>query len=378
MEGYTTAKISSSAVRHNVRLLKSRLGAGVKFCPAVKANCYGHGIEFVLPSLAFADCMAVADSSEAIELRNAGWSKDILVFFSPCAHGREQSTREALEELIVANVTVTVIAPDDVEQVAQAAKRINRHASVHLKIDSGMHRSGILAQRSSEMVHLLVKNSSVALTGMYTHFATADEADKTYALEQLKRFKDAANCCPRQGLILHAANSAALIDLPQSHLDMVRPGIAIYGYQPSDELHNKLPLRPAMRVMSRLMQVKDVPAGSSAGYNLTWKFDKPARLGLVPIGYADGYLRCFSNRACMRIGDDYLPVVGRVCMDQTILDVTSAPHARVGDAVEVISDDPAAPNSVENLSKLAGTIPHEIICRLGRRIRRVARVDNET
>ena len=175
----------------------------------------------------------------------------------------------------------------------------------------------------------------------------------------------------RAGLTLHAANSAATIDLPETHLDMVRPGIAIYGYQPSAQIVNRLPLRPALRLTGRLMQIKALPAGSRCGYGLTYTFPQATRVGLVPVGYADGYLRSLSNRSLMRIRGREAPTRGRVSMDQVIIDLTGVPNAAVGDEVEIISPDPAAANSVESLAKLAETIPYEVTCRLGRRVRRV-------
>lgn len=151
---------------------------------------------------------------------------------------------------------------------------------------------------------------------------------------------------------------------------MVRPGISVYGYQPSDEMHRKVALRPALRLVGRLLLVKDVPAGGRCGYGLTYTFEEPGRIGLVPIGYADGYLRCLSNRSTMRVCGCDVPVRGRVSMDQTIVDLSDVPQARAGDEVEIISSDGASPHSVENLARLAGTIPHEITSPLGRRVRR--------
>jgi len=176
-----------------------------------------------------------------------------------------------------------------------------------------------------------------------------------------------------QGLIRHAAASAATIDLPESHFDMVRVGTALYGHQPSDDMLRQLPLRGVMRLVGRLAQVKDVPAGSYVGYGRTYRFERAAKIGLVPIGYSDGYWRAFSNRAVMRIGDRPVPVRGRVCMDQTIIELTDVPNAKVGDEVEIISPDAAAPNSIENLARLANTITPDVMSRLnGPRIQRVA------
>ena len=178
------------------------------------------------------------------------------------------------------------------------------------------------------------------------------------------------NAVGREGLIIHSANSAGIIDLPQAHLDMVRPGISVYGYQPSDHMLRRAELRPALRLTGSMLLVKDVPAGGQCGYGLTYTFTEPGRIGIVPIGYADGYPRCLSNRSTMRVGGIDVPVRGRVSMDQTIVDLTGAPQARAGDEVEIISSDPASPHSVENLARLAGTIPYEITTSLGRRVQR--------
>jgi hypothetical protein len=210
------------------------------------------------------------------------------------------------------------------------------------------------------------------LAVLYTHFATADEADQSYALAQLENFRGVVDVCGGDDLTIHAANSAACIDLPESHFDMIRPGIAVYGYQPSDQMHNILPLRPCLRLRSLLMQIKDLPAGSSVGYGLTHTFDRAARVGLVPVGYADGYPRGLSGKASMRIAGVDIPVCGRVAMDQVIVDLSEVPSVQIGDEVEVISSDPSTPHSVENLARLAGTIPYEITCGLGGRINRTA------
>ena len=261
----------------------------------------------------------------------------------------------------------------DLAAISAAASQVGQPASVHVKIDTGMTRSGIGAEEAPALVHQARRQPGVALAGLYTHFASADHADKRSAHEQLDRFSAAVRACGSDaaGLMLHAANSAAAIDLPESHLDMVRIGIAMYGYQPSDEMHTRLPLRGILRLVGRLVQVKEVAAGARIGYGLTHRFDRPAKVGLLPIGYADGYCRCFSNRAVMRIGGRIAPVRGRISMDQTAIDLTDLPEVRVGDEVEIVSPDPEAPNSVESLARLADTIPHEITCGLGARIRRV-------
>jgi alanine racemase len=190
--------------------------------------------------------------------------------------------------------------------------------------------------------------------------------------EQLQQFLEAVEASGgRAGLTLHAANSAAIIDLPETHLDMIRPGIAIYGYQPSAHMQTHLPFRPSLRLTGRLMQIKEVPAGSRCGYGLTYQFDRKSKIGLVPVGYGDGYLRSLSGKTSMRIRGRDVPTRGLVAMDQVIIDLTEVAEVQVGDEVEIISADPSAPHSVENLARLGGTIPYEITVRLGSRVRRV-------
>jgi alanine racemase len=372
MDSYLTAEVSASAVRWNVSLLRRRLAHGVKLCAVVKADCYGHGLRTLLGVLAAeADCLGVATPEEALLLRKLGYTRPILTFFSACANDDGAERREVLAELIARRVTLTVAAAAELAAVAEAAGRVRTPASVHVKVDSGMGRSGVPAEDLPAVI-AEARRRAVKLAGIYSHFATADDADKQYAHEQFARFKAAVQAAGGgAGLTLHAANSAATIDLAETHLDMVRPGIALYGYQPSDDMTHRLPLRPALRLVGKLMQIKNLPAGSPCGYGRTHTLKHATRVGLVPIGYADGYLRSFSHRATMRVGGRDVPVCGRVSMDQVVIDLTAAPAARVGDEVEIISADPAAPHSVESLARLAGTIPYEITCRLGRRVRRV-------
>jgi alanine racemase len=340
----------------------------------VKADCYGHGLEILWPVIAEeGEAMAVAGACEAIELRELGYEGELLMFFTPGSLPDGEVSGSTLKELMRRNVTLTVVSSIDVEAAVRAAGELGIEAPVHIKIDTGMGRSGVGHNVAGDLIARVRRERSLKLTGLYTHFATADEADKSPALAQLDNFRGVVDTCRGdENLTIHAANSAAVIDLPVSHFDMVRPGIAVYGYQPSDEMHHVLPLRPCLRLTSLLMQIKDLPSGSSVGYGLTHTFDRASRVGLVPVGYADGYSRALSGKSSMRIAGVDVRVCGRVAMDQVIVDVTDVPSARIGDEVEVISPDPSAPHSVENLARLAGTIPYEITCGLGDRVRYAA------
>ena len=370
---YLTAEISASAIRHNVQVLRDHITAGAAICAVVKANCYGHGTVTLLGLIEeLADCLGVATPEEALYLRRLGYERQVLMFLPSCAWATGQELHEALDCLIAEGVTLTVVAPEEVAAIAEACKRVGGQAEAHVKIDTGMGRGGIPAHLAPKLVQQARESGAVRLTGLYTHFAIADEADKSFTREQLACFLDTVDRCGgRKGLVLHGANSAVAIDLPETHLDMVRPGIAIYGYQPSDEMQTRLPLRPALRLTAQLMQIKTVPASGRVGYGLTYQFKRDTPVGLVPVGYADGYLRELSNRATMRIRGVDVPIRGRVSMDQTVIDLTDVPGARVGDEVEIISPDPANSHSLENLARLAGTIPYELSCRLGRRVRRI-------
>ena len=380
MQSYVTVETSADAVRHNLRLLRECLAPGVKLCLPVKADCYGHGLKLLINILCPrqdtspppADVLAVAAPEEAIWVRDFGCRLPLLSFFSAAAYLAGPTRDEAISEMIARDVIQTVVSHDEIEPIARVARRLGRTAEVHVKVDTGMGRSGVLAKEAVELLGRVRAQDGLRLTGLYSHFATSDEADTTFMHRQLDCFKQVlAACGDTSNLTVHMANSAATIDLPAAHFDMVRPGLAAYGYQPSQYLQNRLPLRPALRATARLMPVKEMPAGSSCGYGLTYTFERPGRIGRVAIGYGDGYLRCLSNKSIVRVHGADVPLRGRVSMDQLIVDLTDVPRARLGDEVELISPDPAAPHSVENLARLAGTIPHEIVCLLAGRINRI-------
>jgi len=369
MNGYLQAEISVSAIQHNLKLIRDRLSEGVKLCPIVKADAYGHGIRQVLGVLGMAaDVLGVAICSEAVQLRTLGWQRPVLMFTTAGA-----SNVGDLALLIAHDVTLTVAALEELDLLREAAERAGRPGEIHVKIDTGMTRGGVLPGGAPALVAAAREAPFVRLSGLYTHFACAEDADKSATRRQLDLFlKSVETCGGREGLILHAANSAAAIDLPETQLDMVRPGMALYGYLPSETLQHRLALRPSLRLTAPVVLIKDVSAGAATGYGMTYRFKQPARVALVPVGYADGYCRAFSDAASMRLRGIDCPVRGRVSMDQTVIEITGVPEARVGDRVEVISPDPDAPHSVRNLARLAGTIAYEVVTQLGSRITRVA------
>jgi len=363
MKNYLTASISESAVRHNIAVLRSLIDPKTKLCPVVKDDCFGHGMDVLFPLLSeLTDGLAVAAPLEALALRKKGYEGFILCFLSAYF-----DDFEVQDELVRQNITQTVMSKSALASVHAAAQRAGREAPVHLKVDTGMGRLGVMARQAGEMMATVRETEGIRLTGIYTHFATADEGDRASTLQQLELFK---SILPNdKNVLVHAANSAATINFPETHFDMVRPGIAVYGCHPSDQMQNKVELKPCMSVKAKLIAIKRLAAGNRSGYGLTHEYKRDSRVGVVPIGYGDGYFRCLSNRAVVRINGREAPVCGRVSMDQMTVDITDIPDVQVGTEAEVISADPTAPNGVENLARLAGTIPYEITCHLGHNMR---------
>jgi len=373
VNSYVTAEISASAVHSNLALLRGCLGPATRLCASIKADCFGHGSRLLLDVIApLADMLAVTLPEEAVTVHRLGAELPILSFISACAYGEPSQRDEAIEELIERNIIQTITSAEEIPLVGRVARRCGKQAQVHVKVDTGMGRSGVIAHEAAEVVRQASDEPGLRLTGLYSHLATADEEDRSFAIEQIDVFRRViAECDGAKGLIRHLANSAATVELPESHFDMVRPGVAVFGYQPWAHAGGRCPLRPALRLTGRLLPVRELPAGVSCGYGLTHTFDRPSRVACVPTGYGDGYLRCLSNLASASVRGVDVPICGQVSMDLLILDVTEVPGARMGDEVELISPEWASPRSVEGLARLAGTIPQEVTSRLGSRIRRV-------
>jgi alanine racemase len=278
-----------------------------------------------------------------------------------------------LAELIRKNVTLTVTDLADVELVKLAASLAEVYATVHIEIDSGMTRSGAAPDQFHMIMQAIEEAANITLEGIYTHFATADEEDEAFLHDQIAVARDCINGSDvNHCRVIHYANSAATSRVPEAHQNMVRVGLMMYGYRPSRHVAPQLELKPAMRLRSAIMQIHEVPEGTHVGYGLTYQCKRASRIGLVAGGYGDGYLRALSNRAQVRIGDGLAPVVGRVSMDQITIDLTDLPNTMVGDTVELVGNDPNAPNSADGLAEQADTISYEILTRLGSsRIERV-------
>jgi alanine racemase len=348
----------------------------------VKADGYGHGaVEVARTALANgAEWLGVARLPEAIPLREAGFDAPILVFgYTPPAEAGR---------LIDFDLRQSVYSPAAAQAYSAAAAARGRRIRVHLKVDTGMGRLGMVPAALSgktpghaageEFIRAatdIARLPGIEAEGIFTHFAAADSADTSYAERQLALFLEVLSALRAAGLefaVRHAANSAAVIALPESHLDLVRPGIALYGLRPSDEVDLAgIALQPAMALKTRIIHLKPVPAGTCISYGMTYRTPSPTVIATIPAGYADGYRRLFSSKGEMLVGGRRVSVVGRVCMDLTMLDVGAVPGVQIEDEVVIFGRQGGASISADDLARALGTINYEIVCDITARVPRV-------
>ncbi len=373
------AEVDLEAIAHNVRELRRITNPAAHLMAVVKANAYGHGvIEVTRKALVNgADFLGVARIEEGIELRKAGVKESVLIFgYTP---------PELAHKLIKFDLTQTIWSYTTAQALSDIAVSSNQKIKVHLKVDTGMGRLGLLpdchrppvteqnlmgnAVREAKSISLL---AGLELEGVYTHFATADSSDKTYAGKQFEIFVDFLNELRLAGInppFCHAANSAAIIDMPETHLDMVRAGIAIYGLYPSDEVNKlRIVLNPAMTLKSKIVHLKKVPPGFKVSYGSTYKTQKPTTIASIPVGYADGFSRLLSSRGNMLVHGHRAPIVGRVCMDQTMLDVGHIPDVNLEDEVVIFGRQKDESITVDEIAVSLNTINYEIVSALTARV----------
>lgn len=368
----TWTEVDLDAITGNLRLLSARLSPGASIMAVVKADGYGHGaLEVARTALgAGATWLGVAMVDEALALRQAGIAAPILVFgYTPPS---------VVGEAVAAGVSLTVFHNHVLEAAAGAGRSLGQRARVHVKVDTGMGRIGLLPEEAIAFCRRVADEPWVELEGLFTHFAAADSIDKTYTRQQLARFMSVASALEREGVrvpVRHVANSAAIIDLPETHLDLVRAGIAMYGLQPSDELAHHLPLKPAMTWKTRVVHVKRVPKGDCISYGCTYRATGDSVIATLPVGYADGYSRAWSNRGEVLLAGRRVPVVGRVCMDQTMVDATALTAdgvpAGIGDEAVLMGTQGDEYIGADELAEGLGTISYEIVCLVGKRVPRV-------
>ncbi len=363
----TIAEIDLGALYRNMRRIVARVKPA-EVMAVVKADAYGHGAVRCAQTLlqAGATRLAVAHPTEGAELRAAGIDAPIQVFagFFP----------EQIPEFIEHGLELTVSDDAQLQILEETVRRDGRALPVHVKFDTGMGRVGFPWEQAPDVFRRLRELPRLQLVGLMTHFATADEADKSFAREQLQRFQAVMDAAKRWGLrfrYYHAANSAAILDLPESWLNLVRPGVMMYGYYPSGEVSHSVTLEPVMRWTSRILQVKTVSAGTPVSYGRTWVADRTTTVATVPVGYADGYRRALSNRMHALVRGRRVPVVGRVCMDMIMLDLGPDAGAAPGDEVVLLGRQGDAEIAMADFCRALDTIPYEITCMISKRVPRV-------
>ncbi|MBM7854880.1 alanine racemase [Desulfohalotomaculum tongense] len=363
------AEIDLTAIAHNLHQVRRVTKPGTKIMAVVKANAYGHGLVEVAETVLAngADYLAVARLNEAMLLRRRGIKSPILIFgYTP---------PEQYIQVINNNFTQTVYTLAMARELNSRAEKCGSKVKIHIKIDTGMGRLGFIpGDQAVKEIKEITKLSHLEVEGIYTHFADADNADKTYTNKQFAKFINLLNHLSKMGIsfkIRHAANSAAVIDHPETHLDMVRPGIMLYGLYPSEDVQkNRVSLRPAMALKTRVSHVKKVPPGTHISYGCRYCTESETVIASLPLGYADGYTRMLNNSEVLVHGQR-APVVGRICMDQCMINVGHINDVKTGDEVVVFGCQNNSCIPVEELAQKLGTINYELVCMVSARVPRV-------
>lgn len=360
-------EIDLDAISANLRAYQRHVGPGVEIIAVVKANAYGHGAAPVARSAlaAGATCLAVHRAIEGIELRQAGIEAPILLMgYTP---------PDCAELVVQYRLTPSLITQEFAQALSQRAAANGSVVPVHVKVDSGMSRYGLMPQEALDFLFSLDDLPGLKLEGIFTHFATADSADQTHVRQQLAVFRQVLQTCQQAGFefpLVHACNSAAAMKLPEAHFNAIRPGIAMYGLKPSNEWEPVFELQPVLSLKSHICRVRELPKGAGVSYGRTYITERPTLAALVPVGYGDGYHRILSNKGQVLVHGQRAPILGRVCMDQFVIDVSHIPSVKQEDEVVLIGQQGRAWIAAEEVAEWAGTINYEVTTALMPRLPR--------
>ncbi|MGG6310919.1 alanine racemase [Paenibacillus macerans] len=368
----TWAEISLAAIAHNTRLFRKQAAEGSRLMAVVKANGYGHGaVESARAAInAEAEYLGVALVDEALQLREAGISQPILVLGYTPPRGVETAVRHG--------ITLSVYTDEVLQEAIACAKRQRRQARIHLKLDTGMTRIGLPS--AGAVIEMAGKAAaaapSILLEGLFTHFADADGPDPEFTRQQFARFCACIDALAVRGIhipIKHCCNSAAAMRFPEMHLDMIRVGIALYGLHPSERLRlPEYPLRQAMQLKTKIAALHRIEPGRTVGYSRTYRAPSERITATIPIGYADGLSRALSNRGYAMVRRQRVPIIGRICMDQAMLDVTAVKGVQTGDEVALFGGTKASEGiSIDEVAGWMNTVNYEVVCMIGQRVPRI-------
>ncbi len=366
------AAVDLDAVLFNIEQMKACMAPGTQMIGVIKTDGYGHGAVPIARELEGVGCIsgfATATAEEALILRESGIRKPILVlgYVFPCAY----------EEMIRNGIRTAVFRFDTIGQLSACAGRLGKEAAVHIKVDTGMSRIGIRPDDEGiRFVKKVLDTPGLLLEGIFTHFARADERDKSSAEGQLACFRQfTAHIEKETGYrvpVCHCSNSAGLMEMREADMDAVRAGIALYGLWPSEEMaRDRISLKPAMEIKSRIIYIKEIGAGTPVSYGGTFTARQPMKVATVPVGYGDGYPRGLSGKGSILVRGKRAPVLGRICMDQFMADVTDIPEAKEGDWVTLVGRDGKDEITMEELGGLSGRFNYELACCIGKRVPRV-------
>ena len=363
------AEIDLDIIANNMRNIK-KLAGDKEVIAVVKANCYGHGVIDIIPTLLEngVSRFAVAMISEALEIRDNKITAPVMILgFTPLYLG---------EELINNNIEQTVYDLDYAKELSKIALTLNKKAKIHIAIDTGMGRIGFLPnEKSIDNITEICSLEGIEVIGIFTHFSTSDEKDKEYSHEQFTKMLSVMDTLKKRGIdipLKHVANSGAIIDLPDTYLDAVRAGIILYGYYPSDEIDkNNLALKPALTLKATITNVKTLEKDMYVSYGRTFKTSNETIVATIPVGYADGYLRKLAENGKVIIKGEFAPIIGRICMDQFMIDVTNIPDVKIGDEVILLGEKNGLKYNADDMAKKLDTINYEVTCMLKSRLPRV-------
>ncbi|MBE6029891.1 MAG: alanine racemase [Clostridiales bacterium] len=366
------AEINLSNLDFNIKQIKEKVGMDKKITGIIKADGYGHGsvkCASVLKSNGVSS-FGVATLSEAIKLRKAGYTTEQILILG--------LTPEPFADVLAEyDLTPVVCSYTNAEAINNAARKAGKTLECYIAVDTGMGRIGYNPEDPSsvEDVKMITTLQNLKLVGLFSHFATADAADKNYAHMQENRYAGFYKALMKEDIVLPMralANSAAIMEIPTAHYNQVRPGIILYGLYPSDEVdRSKFEIRPVMSVKASIVHLKKVPAGTSISYGRKWTAQKDSIIATIPLGYADGYPRPYSSKAEVIVNGVKAPITGNICMDQCMIDVTNVPYVRIGDEVTVMGKDGIYEISADDIANATGTINYEIACAFGQRLPKV-------
>lgn len=361
-------EIKMKALAKNYKFIRSKLNKKTKIAAVVKADAYGHGAVKIAKKLVGlgTEYLCVGSPEEGIELRNAGLEVPILVL--------AEVLPAQYQSILAGDLIQTAASRETLFALNKFAAKNNKKIKIHLKCDTGMGRIGFLPEELFEVYKLALSLDNLKLEGIFSHLARADETEKEFSNKQLARFDCALNKIKKSNFklpLIHIANSAAVIDLKATYLDLVRPGIILYGLLPSAELKEEAFLEPILEFKTKIVQLRELPPASTISYGSTYKTEASEKLAVLPIGYKDGYPRLLSNQGEVLIRGQRAPIRGKVCMGQTIVSVEEIENAAIGDEVVLIGKQGTAEITAAEIAKLASTISYEIVCNLDRNLKRI-------